>query len=142
MPVKNGDKIKVDYTGSLEDGTIFDSSEKAGHPIEVEIGAHKVIKGFEDALLNMKKGEEKEVTLPSDMAYGDPNPQLLKKVPKDQLPKEQELKPGMMLAVSLPNGMQLPAKIVEVGDTEVTLDLNHPLAGKTLKFKLKVVDIL
>ncbi len=141
MPVKKGDKVKVDYTGSLDDGTVFDSSEKHGQPLEFEVGAGKVIPGFENALVGMKKGEEKEVTLKPADAYGEPNPQLLKKIPKEQLPTDKEIKPGMMLGVGLPNGAKIPAKIVDVNDKEVTIDLNHPLAGKTLHFKLKVVDI-
>ena len=141
MPVKKGDKVKVDYTGSLDDGTVFDSSEKHGQPLDFEIGAGKVIPGFENALVGMKKGEEKEVTLKPADAYGEPNPQLLKKIPKEQLPTDKEIKPGMMLAVGLPNGSKIPAKIVDVNDKEVTIDLNHPLAGKTLHFTLKVVDI-
>ena len=131
MAVKKGDKVKVDYTGTLEDGTVFDSSEKHGKPIEIEIGGKQVIKGFEDALIGMKKGEEKDIKLEAAQAYGDHNPDLIKKVPRDKLPKE-ELKPGMILGMMLPNGQQAPAKIVEITDEIATLDLNHPLAGKTL----------
>jgi FKBP-type peptidyl-prolyl cis-trans isomerase 2 len=84
------------------------------------------------------------VNLASEQAYGEPNPQLVQKVPKEQMPKPpegQELQPGMTLAVGLPNGQQMPARITEVSDKDVTLDLNHPLAGKKLTFKIKVVDI-
>ncbi len=141
MAIKTGDKIKVEYEGKLEDGTVFDSSEKHGNPLEFEVGAKQVIKGFEDAVIGMEKGEEKEITLKPSEAYGDQNPQLVKKVPKEHLPKDKELKPGMMLLMKLPNGAQIPAKITEVGNKEVTLDLNHPLVGKTLIFKIKVADI-
>lgn len=142
MAVKKGDKVKVEYTGTLEDGTVFDASEKHGAPLEFEVGSGMVIKGFDEALVGMEKGEEKEVTIKPEQAYGDPNPEMVKKIPREQLPKDQEPKAGMMLIMSLPNGQQLPAKITEVSDKEVTLDLNHPLAGKTLKFKLKVVEIV
>ncbi len=141
MAIKQGDKVKLDYTGTLEDGTVFDSSEKHGKPLEVEIGAKQIIPGFEAALMGMEKGEEKEVTLKPADAYGDINPQLQKKVPRSQLPPEAELKAGMMLGMQMPNGQQVPVRISEVSDSEVTLDLNHPLAGKTLKFKIKVVEI-
>jgi FKBP-type peptidyl-prolyl cis-trans isomerase 2 len=141
MPVKTGDKIKVEYTGTLEDGTVFDSSEKQGKPLEFEVGTKQVIKGFEDAIVGMEPGEEKEIKLEPKDAYGDPNSDLVKKVPRDKLPQE-DLQPGMMLVMKLPNGMQMPAKIIEVGDAEVTIDLNHPLSGKVLNFKLKVVEIL
>ncbi|MFH0867852.1 MAG: peptidylprolyl isomerase [Candidatus Woesearchaeota archaeon] len=140
MPIKNGDKVKIEYTGTLDDGTVFDSSEKHGTPLEFEAGAKQVIKGFEDAIIGMEKGEEKEIKLAPEEAYGNPSDQLIKKVPRDKLPKE-ELEPGMMLGVSLANGAQVPAKITEVTDTEVIIDLNHPLAGKALNFKIKVADI-
>ncbi|MCK4808472.1 MAG: peptidylprolyl isomerase [Candidatus Aenigmarchaeota archaeon] len=141
MPVKKGDKVKVEYTGTLEDGTVFDSSEKHGEPLEFEVGAGQMIKGFDDAVVDMEKGDEKEITLKPADAYGDPNPQLIQKVPKDKLPEGADLKAGMQLAMALPNGQQIPATITEIGDTEVTIDINHPLAGKTLNFKVKVVDV-
>ena len=141
MSLKNGDKVKVEYTGSLEDGTVFDSSEKHGKPLEFEIGAGMIIPGFEKAVIKMKKGEKKVITLKPSEAYGDPNPQLTKKIPREHLPKEQDPKVGMVLIMGLPNGQQIPAKIIEVADKEVTIDLNHPLAGKTLKFEIKLVGI-
>ena len=141
MAVKNGDKVKVEYEGKLDDGTVFDSSEKHGKPLELEIGTKKVIPGFENAIIGMKKGEEKEIKLEPKDAYGDPNPELVKKLPRDKLPPNPEPKPGMLLLMKTPDGKQFPAKIAEVTDTEVTIDLNHPLAGKNLNFKIKVVDI-
>ena len=141
MPIKNGDKVTVDYTGTFEDGTVFDSSEKSGQPLVFEIGSKQVIKGFENALLGMEKGEEKEIKLEPAEAYGNYNPALIKKIPRDKLPKDQELKPGMMLLMGLPEGGQIPVKITEIADAEVTIDLNHPLVGKALNFKLKVVNI-
>ncbi|MBW2976776.1 peptidylprolyl isomerase [Candidatus Woesearchaeota archaeon] len=140
MPIKNGDKVKIEYVGTLDDGTVFDSSEKHGKPLEFEVGAKQVIKGFEDAIIGMEKGGEKFIKLEASEAYGNPTPQLIKKVPRDKMPKE-ELKPGMVLAVSLANGAQVPAKITQVTGTEVTIDLNHPLAGKSLNFKIKAVDV-
>lgn len=139
MPIKNGDKVKIDYEGTLNDGTIFDSSEKHGEPLEFEVGAGQIIPGFEDALIGMEKGDEKEITLQPTEAYGDHNPNLVQKIPKDQLPNE--VMEGMMLVVSLPNGVQMPVKVTGVTDEFVTIDLNHPLAGKVLKFKIKIVDI-
>ena len=141
MPVKKGDKIKVEYTGTLEDGSVFDSSE-GKQPLEFEVGSGQIIKGFDDAVMGMEKGEEKEVKIESKDAYGDPNPQLMQKVPRDKLPKEQEPKPGMVLALGTPDGQKVPARIAEVTEKEVTIDLNHPLAGKKLNFKIKVVDIV
>lgn len=141
MPVENGDKILVHYTGTLEDGTVFDSSEKHGKPLECEVGQGMLIKGFEQALLGMNEGEEKEIKLTPTEAYGDHNPELIKPVPKAQLPQGQEIKEGMILLMQLPTGQQVPTKIAEVGETEVKIDMNHPLAGKTLIFKLKLEKI-
>lgn len=143
MAIKKGDKIKVEYTGTLDDGTVFDSSKHGdhSHPLEFEVGEGKVIKGFDDAVIGMEKGEEKEFKLKPSEAYGEPNPQAVQKIPRDQLPKDQEPKEGMMLALKAPTGQQFPAKIMEVTDKEVTLDLNHPLAGKNLTFKIKIIEI-
>jgi len=141
MSVKDGDKIQVEYSGSLEDGTIFDSSEKHSKPLEFTVGDKQVIIGIDNAVKGMEKGEEKEVTIPVAEAYGENNPQLIQKVPRDQLPKEEEPKVGMILLAAMPNGAQMPVKIIEVTDTEVTMDMNHPLAGKILKFKLKILEI-
>ncbi|MBT3323567.1 peptidylprolyl isomerase [archaeon] len=141
MKVKQGDKIKVEYEGKLENGEVFDSTEKHGHPLEFEVGSGQLIKGFDDAVVGMEKDDEKEITLKAEEAYGQPNPEMMRKVPRDQLPPEPEPKVGMMLAMALPNGQQLPAKITEVNDSEVTIDLNHPLAGKTLIFKIKIIEI-
>lgn len=141
MPVKQGDVVKVEYTGTFENGEVFDSSEKHGQPLEVTVGEQQVIKGFESALMGMNEGEEKSVTLPPAEAYGDVNPQLVQTVPKDKLPQDQEIKEGMMLGVGLPTGQQVPATVKKVTESDVTIDLNHPLAGKTLNFKLKVVSI-
>jgi len=141
MAVKEGDKIKVEYTGTLEDGTEFDSTAKhGGQPLEFEVGSGQLIKGFDNAVMGMEKDEEKEITLQPDEAYGQPNPEMVKKVPRNQLPQDQEPKVGMILALGTPDGKQFPAKITEVTDEEVSIDLNHPLAGKVLTFKIKVVE--
>lgn len=139
--IKKGSKVKVDYVGTLEDGTIFDASKKHGKLLEFEAGSGQVIKGFDDAVLGMKVGEEKEITLQPEEAYGSAKPELKKEVPRDQLPKDQEPKAGMILLIGLPNGQQLPARIIAVTKENATLDLNHPLAGKVLKFKIIVKDI-
>jgi peptidylprolyl isomerase len=142
MTVKKGDTVKVEYTGTFEDGEVFDSTEKhGGEPLAFEVGAGKMIPGFDEGVLGMAEGEEKELTIEAAKAYGDHNPELIKEVPKDKLPQEKPLEAGMMLAVGLPNGQQLPAKITEVNDASVKIDLNHPLAGKKLHFKIKVVGI-
>ncbi len=140
MQVKKGDTIKVEYEGKLDDGTIFDSSDKHGQLLEFEAGAGRVIPGFDNAVLGMKEGEEKTVKIPVDEAYGPRREELVKEVPKNQLP-EGEIKEGMMLGVGLPDGQQIPATITKVADETVTIDINHPLAGKNLTFSIKVVSI-
>jgi len=140
MPVENGNKVKVEYKGTLDDGTVFDSTEKSGNPIEFEVGAKAVIPGFESAVLGMEKGEEKDIKIESKDAYGDHNPELVKQIPKDKLPPEAEPKVGMVLLMGLPDGKQMPVKITEISADTVSIDMNHPLAGSNLNFKIKVVD--
>ncbi|MBW3020418.1 peptidylprolyl isomerase [Candidatus Woesearchaeota archaeon] len=142
MPIENGNKVKVDYTGTFEDGTVFDSSTHGdhSHPLEFEVGAKQVISGFEEAVIGMEKGQEKDITIEPKDAYGDANPELTKRIPRDKLPKEHEPQVGMVLMMVSPEGQQIPARITEVDDKEVTIDLNHPLAGKVLKFNIKIVD--
>jgi len=143
MPVKKGDKIKVDYEGKLDDGTVFDSSKHGdhSHPLEFEVGSGQIIKGFDEAVVGMEKDQEKEFKLTPADAYGKPNPELKKKVPSDKLPPDQEPKEGMVLALGTPDGKKIPARIIEVDDKEVTIDLNHPLAGKNLIFKIKIIEV-
>lgn len=140
--VKAGDTVKVEYEGKLEDGTVFDCSEKHGKPLEFEVGSGRIIKGFDNAVVGMKKGEAKTFRLKPEEAYGPANPILIQKVPREHLPKEPEPKAGMMLVMSLPTGEQIPAKITDVSKDVVTIDFNHPLAGKTLIFKIKLLEIV
>jgi len=139
--VKKGDKVKVEYVGTLKDGTVFDSSEKYGSPLEFEVGAGQLIKGFDNAVVGMKQGEEKEVTLEPQDGYGQHNPKLIKELPRDCFPEDQEIQPGMLFMMGLQDGHQVPVRISQVSDKTVTIDLNPPLAGKTLIFKIKVVAI-
>ncbi len=138
MVVKKGDKVKVEYTGTLDDGTVFDTNE-GKEPLEFEAGSGQVIPGFDKAVVGMEKGEGKEITIKPDQAYGQPDENLKKKVPRESFPEDVKPEEGMMLAMNAPDGRQIPARVDGVGDKEVTLDLNHPLAGKTLNFKIKVM---
>ena len=143
MSVKEGDTVKVEYEGRFEDGQVFDSSTRDGksNPIEFKVGAHMVIPGFEEAVIGMSQNEEKEVTIEPEKAYGKPNPELKKDVPKSALPQDQEPKVGMTLVMTAQNGQQIPAKVVEVHDNKIVIDLNHPLAGKKLIFKIKIIEV-
>lgn len=138
MAVKKGDNIKINYTGKFDDGEVFDSSEHHGKPLDVEVGAGKIIPGLDKALEGMEKGEKKTVRIEADEAYGQPRDDLKQTVPKEQVPAE--VKEGSMLAVTLPNGQQLPARVTSVTEQDVTLDLNHPLAGKRLTFEVEIVE--
>ncbi len=139
--VGDGDTVLVHYTGTLDDGEEFDSSVERD-PIEVVMGEHRVIKGFELGLLGMKKGEKKNVTIEAMDAYGDVNPELQQEVPRDALGEDIVPEVGMMLAMQHPAApTPIPVRIAAVSEESVTLDLNHPLAGKRLHFELEVVEI-
>ncbi len=140
-PVKTGDMVKVEYTGSLENGTIFDSSEIQGQPLEFRAGAGQMIKGFDEAVIGMKVGQEKTITLKPSEAYGERNEELVATIPRKELQDERPIQPGMMILVGKQGSQQIPALVTEANENNFTIDLNHPLAGKTLIFRIKVVDI-
>ena len=137
--VKKGDKVKVNYVGTLEDGTVFDDSEKHGHPLEFVVGEGQVIPGFDKAVEGMKVGEEKDVKIEAKDAYGEYRDDLLKDVPKSSIP--EEAKEGMMLIMNQPDGQQIPVVLKEFRGDMAVIDFNHPLAGKNLIFKIKLVEI-
>ncbi len=139
MPVAEGNTVKVHYTGTLEDGSVFDSSE-GKEPLEFKVGEHKVIKGFEQAMIGMEKDEEKTVNIPKEEAYGERQEQLMKDLPKATVPEGMDIKEGMMIGLQGKDGQKIMARIAKIGEENVTIDLNHPLAGKNLTFKLKLVD--
>ena len=143
MTIKKGDLIAVNYEGRFQNGEIFDSSSHGEHkhPLEFKAGEGKVVKGFDQAVIGMEKDEEKEFTLKPAEAYGEHNPQLQQKIPKSQLPQDQEPEVGMMIVAKTPDGSEFPIQITAVDGDTVTLDMNHPLAGKTLIFKIKILDI-
>ena len=140
--VAKGHMVSVDYVGTLDSGEEFDNSTKNG-PISFVAGAGQVIKGFDNAILGMKVGEEKKFKIAKNEAYGDINPELMHKVPLDKLPADikTQAKVGGFIVLQAPTGQQIPAKIAAMDKTSLTLDMNHPLAGKNLNFKIKIVDI-
>ncbi len=133
-----GSTVKVDYKGTFDDGTVFDSSE-GKEPLSFQLGTGQVIKGFDDAVQGMKEGDKKTVSIPSAEAYGGGDERLLQKVPSSTFPKEAGIKPGIVLRLQAPTGQILMAKVVEIAPDFVTLDFNHPLAGKNLNFEIKLV---
>ncbi len=147
LTVKNNDTVLIDYTGSFQNGKVFDTSvkadaEKAGlplrqayAPLEFTIGAGQVIKGFNDGIIGMKVGEEKTITVPPADGYGEKNPALVQDIPRENI--EGNITVGTML--SSPTGST--GRVVEVTNSSVKVDFNHELAGKTLVFKIKLVEI-
>jgi peptidylprolyl isomerase len=137
---QNGDKLKVHYTGKLEDGSVFDSSV-GREPLEFVLGNGSLIAGFERAVSGLQPGEKTTATLAPEEAYGEPSMELLFEVPKANIPEEIKPEIGMQLSVSQPDGQQMPVVIAEVKEESITLDANHPLAGKTLIFEIEVMEV-
>ena len=136
-----GCKVKVHYTGPLEDGTVFDSSLER-EPLAFTVGAGQMIPGFDQAVVGMAAGEEKTIVLPADMAYGEVREDLVLAVPKDQMPEDYTPTVGDQLAVTTSDGQPFPVTIKEIGEETVTLDGNHALAGKELTFNVTMVEVL
>ncbi len=160
---QQGNTVRVHYTGTLSDGSIFDSSEtveqencgcscsSAGcgtdsdcgsEPLEFTIGAGNVIPGFEKAVLGLAVGESVTVTIPADEAYGQRHEQMVAVVERSELSGEIEPVEGQQLEVVLQDGSSMPVLITEVTDSSVTLDANHPLAGQDLTFAIRLVEIV
>lgn len=139
--VKKGDTIQVHYTGKLEDGKEFDSSLNR-QPLQFEVGAGRVIKGFEDAVVGLQIGEQKTVTIPAKDAYGSYDENLLIEIPKKNVPEGIAPEVGMRLQLVNQQGQAAYVVVTEILDETVRLDANHPLAGKTLMFDLEVLEIL
>ncbi len=138
--VKNGDTVKVHYTGQLEDGSVFDSSVQR-EPLEFTLGQGQLIPGFEKAVIGLKVGESTTANIPSAEAYGEPNPQMIIEVEKSQLPADLEPEVGVQLQLNQPDGQVIPVQITKVEGENVTIDANHPLAGKDLTFNIELVEI-
>ncbi len=141
MTVEKGNHVSVHYTGKLEDGTVFDSSEKHGQTLDFQVGGGQLIKGFDEAVVGMKKGETKEITLEPEQAYGDHDERLIQEVPREAAKNIPEPEEGMIVGLQGPQGQNMQATIVEVGEEKLKFDLNHPLAGKTLNFEITVEEI-
>ncbi|HEX8251607.1 MAG TPA: FKBP-type peptidyl-prolyl cis-trans isomerase [Thermoanaerobaculia bacterium] len=138
---KRGDTVHVHYRGTLDDGSEFDSSAGA-EPIVFTLGAGEVIPGFEEAIEGMSTGEKKTQHIESQNAYGDHRDELVFTVPKDQMPEGgSDIEVGDMLQVGFPDGSTAAVQVADVGTDSVTLDANHPLAGKNLTFELELVSI-
>ncbi len=138
---KNGDVVKVHYTGKLVNGESFDSSE-GREPLEFTVGAGMMIKGFDAAMPGMAVGDKKTVNIPAADAYGEKDPTAIIEFPKENVPEDMKLEPGMQLTLSNQEGQPFPVVVVEVKDEVIILDANHFLAGQELVFDIELVEIV
>lgn len=138
---QSGDTVKVHYTGQLEDGHVFDSSSEKD-PIEFRIGEGRIIPGFEEAVVGMAPGESKEHTIPSEKAYGSRRDEMVVEVSRGNIPEGMDPQVGQWLEIATPDGGRAPVMVTSVSDDSVTIDANHPLAGKDLVFQITLVEII
>ncbi|SMX30221.1 FKBP-type peptidyl-prolyl cis-trans isomerase SlyD [Pelagimonas phthalicica] len=137
---KSGDTVRIHYTGTLDDGSTFDSS--AGRdPLEFKLGSGQVIPGFDKGVDGMSVGEKKTIHIPADEAYGQKDDRAVQAIPRENIPDDIPLEVGIQLQMQSPTGQVMPVTVTEVTETEVTLDANHPLAGKDLTFELELVSV-
>ncbi len=137
---KSGDHVAVHYTGKLEDGTVFDTSANRD-PLEFVVGSGTVVPGFEEAVVGMEPGEAKSTEVSSEKAYGETREELVISVKREEVPPDVDLSVGQRLALRAPDNREIPVTVTDVDDTSVTLDANHPLAGKDLFFDIELVAI-
>ncbi len=160
---KTGDKVKVHYTGTLADGSVFDTSEQpaehscgcgkgsddgggcgshGSEPMEFVIGAGQLIPKFEAAVIGLEPGQSVTVSIPADDAYGQRADEMVAVIERSEIPAEIKPEPGHQMEVILQDGSPMPVLVTEVTDTTITLDANHPLAGRDLTFAIRLVEIL
>lgn len=138
--VKENDTVKIHYTGKLENGEVFDSSE-GREPLEFTLGQGQIIPGLEKGLMDMKENDKRTLNIPSGEAYGDHREEMLQEVPKDQLPPEIKPEVGMGLVSQSPDGQKMQLTVAEVKEQSIVVDANHPLAGKDLVFDVELLEI-
>lgn len=141
MTPSSGDKVRVHYTGTLADGSVFDSSD-GREPLEFVVGSGQVIPGFDTAVGDLEVGQSATVTIPAADAYGERSEEGLQEFPRDFFPPEAEPQVGWAVELAAPDGQRVPATVAVVTDETVTLDFNHPLAGEDLTFQITLVEIV
>ncbi len=141
LQAKTGDTVRIHYTGTFDDGSVFDTSV-GGSPLEFMIGGGHVISGFENAVVGMAPGDAKTARIESEQAYGPHRQEMVIVVERDRMPQDLVLEVGEQLQLRAQNGKLLSVLIAEVDATSVTLDANHPLAGKDLTFNIELVEIM
>jgi peptidylprolyl isomerase len=137
---QSGDTVKVHYTGKLEDGTVFDSSINR-EPLEFQLGQGQMIQGFEQAVFGMAVGDSKTATIPVEQAYGPKSEDMILEINKSEVPADLNPHVGQQLALQQPDGHALPVTVTAVSEQTITLDANHPLAGKDLIFEIRLIEI-
>ena len=140
--VENGTSVRVHYTGTLPDGSEFDSSRARDEPLAAVVGTGQLIKGFDTALVGMSINETKTVTLTPDVAYGEVFEEGFQTVSREKFPDGVDFEVGNIISGHNASGQPFMAKVLEITDESVNLDLNHPLAGKELTFEIEVIEIL
>lgn len=138
--VKDGDTIRVHYTGKLDDGTVFDSSV-GKDPLEFKVGSGQLIPGFEKAVTGLAAGEKTTAQIPSGEAYGPHSAEGVIEVPRGNIPAEIQLEIGQQLQMQTHDGRPVPVRVIGIEEASITVDANHPLAGKDLTFEIEVVSI-
>lgn len=142
-PMSNeGKRVRTHYTGTFDDGTVFDSSVSRGEPLEFICMAGQMIPGFDAAVKEMAVGETKNVHIPAADAYGERDEELVQRIPKANVPEADQLPVGETVYMQGPGGQPFPVKVVEVGETDVVFDMNHEMAGKDLNFEITLVEIV
>jgi FKBP-type peptidyl-prolyl cis-trans isomerase 2 len=137
---KQGDEVKVHYTGKLDDGTVFDSSQ-GRDPIGFTVGSGEVIPGFEEAVVGMEVGDKKTIKIESENAYGPRREDMVVTVDRDKFPEDVEPEEGQRFQVGSEQGQAIPAVVTDVTGDKITLDANSPLAGKDLTFEIELVEV-
>ncbi len=138
--IKQGDTVRIHYTGTLLDGKVFDSSD-GRDPLEFVVGSGQIIPGLDSAMPGLSVGEKKRVEIACADAYGPINPAMRQSIPREGIPDDIPLEPGSQLQMQAPDGQVLPVTVVDADEATVTLDANHPLAGQDLMFDIEVVAI-
>lgn len=139
--VREGDTIRIDYVGRLEDGKIFDSSE-GRPPLEFKVGDGEIIPGLEEGVIGMKEGERKVITIPPELGYGDYMPERVFKMDRKKIPGNFNIDVGLRFQMYRADGMPVLVTVIGVSEDTLTIDANHPLAGKTLIFEVTLKDIV
>ncbi len=137
-----GKRCKTHYRGTLNDGTVFDSSYERGEPLEFVCGMGMMIRGYDEAVVNMEVGQSVDIHLTPDQAYGYPDPRAIFPVPMSQLPGSEELTVGQKVVLYTASGQPMPVKVTAKDETTITFDANHEMAGKELNFHIELIEVL